>query len=309
MTAERASETIDLFYGSPLSVLSDCLRGFFISKPGHDLIGCDFSAIEARVLAWLAGEDAVLEVFRGHGKIYEHAASGIYGIPISAVSKQQRQVGKVCILALGYQGGKGSFQTMAKNYGVKVSDAEAENIKIAWRTKNKNIVNFWYALERASISAVMNPGSQFRAGAEGRQTSYKVSGSFLWCQLPSKRVLCYPYPEVKPIQTPWGEMRDALTYMSEDTLSKKFIRHTAYGGLLAENVTQAVSRDLLAEAMLRCESSGYPIVLHIHDELVSEVPEGFGSVEEMCSIMSMPPIWAKDLPIKAEGFRSKRYQK
>ncbi|UOF83061.1 DNA polymerase [Caudoviricetes sp.] len=301
-----ARDTIDMFYGSPMTVLSDCLRGLLVPSPGKVFICCDFNSIEARVLAWLAGETRVLEIFRGHGLLYEDQAANIHHVPIGEVTKDQRQIGKVAVLALGYGGGKGAFQTMAGNYGVKVSDERAEEIKVEYRNANQKIVQFWHNLERAAISAVRNPGATTSAGP----IKFKQNGSFLWCRLPSGRVLCYPYPRIEDVMTPWGAMKEALTYMFEDPLSHKWVRGSTYGGSLAENVTQAVACDIEAEAMLRLEDAAYSVVMHTHDEVVTEVNLEFGfNLEEMISIMIHPPVWAKDLPLAAEGWISKRYQK
>lgn len=324
MNAQQVLEQIDFYYGSPLNVFSECTRGFLIAAPGKDLIAADLANIESRSLAWQAGEEWKLEAFRAYdeGKgpdLYRLMAARIYEIPLEKVTKDQRQIGKVAELACGYQGGVGAFQMMAKTYLVKVPDSVAETAKATWRALNPKIVAYWPALERAVISAVKCPGEKFKAGAAGREVSFLKKGSFLWCRLPSGRVICYPYPRVDLVKTPWGEMKEALTYMTTDVYVEdpktgivtkvRWGRTSTYGGSLAQNITEAECRDLLADAMVRLEELDYPVVIHVHDEAVGEVPEDYGSVEEMEGIIELGSSWAKDLPIAAEGWRGKRYRK
>ena len=238
MNIQKTLEAIELFYGSPMAMMSDCLRGFLIAKPGYDLMAADFSAIEARALAWLAGEEKVLKVFRGHGKLYEHEAAGIYKVAIEDVTSDQRQMGKVAVLALGYGGGKGAFARMAKNFELVVKEATAEEIKHAWRASNPRIVKFWYDLERAAMNAVRSPRTKFKV----RDITYIAAGSSLYCFLPSGRAICYMYPKLQIVETPWGAEKESLTYMFTDSNTHKWIRVGTHGGKLAENVTQAVAR-------------------------------------------------------------------
>lgn len=308
MSVEELRNELDLRFGPPLSVLSECLRGFLMAQEGYDLIGADFSAIEARCVAWLAGEESILDVFRTHGQIYESEASKIYKVSMDKVTKDQRQIGKVAVLALGYGGGVGAFQSMAKNYGVKIHDLVAEQIKNAWRESNSNIVHYWHSLENAALAASISQEQKvFSAGARGRHVAYRRVGSFLWCKLPSTRVICYPYPKVELRTTPWGAQKQTLTYMTE--INFNWVRSHTYGGSLCENVTQAIARDLLVDAMLRLEEKKYPVVFHVHDEVVCEIPKDFGALDEFEKIVSEVPTWAEGLPIKAQGFRCQRYHK
>jgi DNA polymerase len=310
---------MDLLYGAPMTIISDCIRGMITAAPGHVLVAADFANIEGRVLAWLAGESWKLGAFtafdEGKGEdIYKLTAGKIYGKTAKEVSKDERQIGKVAELALGYQGGVGAFQTMARGYGVKISDERAEEIKVAWREAHPRIKNYWYALEESASMAVQHPGNKFkvRAGSPG-EISFLLKGSFLFCQLPSKRVLSYPYPKLKPKETGWGEIKEQIHYMKVNGLTNKWEETHTYGGSLAENVTQAVARDVLAEAIVRCEEDAWPVVLHVHDEIVCEVedPQDRSQrwLDEFEGLVSKNPIWADGLPIAAAGWIGKRYRK
>ena len=301
----EALETIDMFYGSPVKVISSCLRSFICAPPHKTLIAGDWSAIEARGLAWLAGEKRVLDIFKADGKIYEAEAAGIYSVHIDEVDKDQRQIGKVAVLALGYQGGVKAFQSMAKIYGIKISDAQADSIKERWRSNNPNIVRFWYDLEKAAHTALNCPETIVNVNT----IKYLFKHNHLWCLLPSGRMLCYPFAQIKTIVTPWGEDKLAVTFMNVDSYTKKWIRKPVYGGFLAENITQAVCRDLLAEVLIRLEDTKYKTVMHVHDEVVCEVDEGDADLKEFNSILEEVPSWAKELPLKAESWIGKRFRK
>lgn len=306
MNLKDKRDTIDMLYGSPLSAISSCLRGFMIPKPGYDFLGADFSSIEARVLAWLAGEERVLNIFRGDGKLYEHTASELFNCSIDEIMADQRQMGKVAELALGFGGGKGAFQVMAESHGVRVTPKRAEEIKLKWRANRPKIVRFWSLLENSAANAISQKGRTFHCQGG---IKFKTDGSFLWCMLPSKRVLCYPYPKIELVDTPWGQPKMGITYMGVSSMTNKWEKQKTYGGSLSENVTQAVARDVLVQAMLRLERNNFPIVLHVHDEIVCEVRKDLYSVKYMEDIMTQTPHWAKGLPIAAHGWRGNRYQK
>lgn len=341
---QGSSMMIELAYGRPLTLVSDMVRSMIMAPPGKILRSSDFSNIEGRVVAWLAGQQDKLDAFRaadaGTGPdLYLIAAEGIYNKKVGKDDKE-RQIGKVAELSLGFQGGPRAFAKMAKNYGVRIGElydgiwanAEpeyqekalaawedrghksgmsergwiaAEVIKLAWRAKNWRIEAYWRELEDAALQAVIDPGTITQAG----RIKFKKNGSFLFCLLPSGRGLCYPYPSLKEKKTPWGEMRAQVHYKAVDQYTKRWGSKAFYGGLGVENVTQAVARDIMAEAMLRVEEAGYHPILTIHDEIISETDKDFGSIEEFSALMMEPPAWAEGLPITAAGWEGVRYRK
>jgi DNA polymerase bacteriophage-type len=313
-----AIRQIELLYGQPLSVISDCLRGMICAAPGNELIAGDYSNIEGRGIAWLAGEEWKLDAFKKQDakegpEIYILAAAKIYHRDPAIFNKKspERQIGKVAELALGYQGGVGAFTKMAKTSGVKVSEAEATVIRDEWRAAHPRIVQYWTDLETVCAWAVSHPGSKAITGPLGRRITFLVKGSFLFCLLPSGRVLTYPYPKLKPMETPWGELKEQVHYMTVDGLSGKWVETHTYGGKLSENITQAICRDLLAFSILECEAEGFPVVLHVHDEVVVELPLSKASEKEqdVYRVMGRTPAWAKGLPVVIEGWRGRRYRK
>lgn len=307
----------DMVFDNGLYMVSQTLRGMVKAAPGRKIIAADYSNIEGRVLAWLAGEQWKMDAFRdydaGNGPdLYKVAYARSYNMDPRDVTKPQRQIGKVMELALGYQGGVGAFKTMGINYGVDLPDNEVEQIRDQWRGAHPNIRSFWWELENAAIDAVAEPG----VVTSVRDIRFKVAGSFLWMRLPSGRFLAYAYPEMRPKEMPWVDdetgkpvIKNSLSYMGTNTYTRKWERCFAYGGLLAENATQAVARDILADAMPRLEAAGYPIILHVHDEAVTEPEIGHGSVGEMVSIMTDLPAWADGCPVAAEGWEGERYRK
>lgn len=306
-------------YGNPLDAVSGCLRGLFISGPGQDLICSDFSAIEAVVLAEVAGEEWRKEVFRTHGKIYEMSASKISGVPFQEfVDYKERtgdhhplrkSLGKVAELASGYQGWVAAW----KKFGADKYFNNDEEIKqkiIKWREDSPNIVKLWKELEKAAIDSILNPGRIFYY----RGTYFQVRSNVMYCGIESGREIAYHEPRVTEDMTPWGKIKPTITFMGYNSDATKgapgWTKIYTHGGKLTENVVQALSRDILCHAMLNLEKAGYKIVLHVHDEICCEVPAMWGSVLEFEKIMSTMPDWCLDWPIKASGgWRGKRYKK
>ena len=293
-------EDVELLYDSTPKVLSELIRTAFIPKPGCRFLVADFSAIEARVLAWLAGEQWRLDVFSSHGKIYEASASAMFHVPIEEIKKGSplRQKGKIAELALGYGGSVGALTSMgALNMGLV--EEELAPLVSTWRSANPHITQFWWDVDAAAIKAVTEK-KQTRVG----KISFEYKSGILFATLPSGRKLAY----VKPRMALNKFDRKGLTYEGIGE-SGKWGRIETYGPKLVENIVQGTARDLLAEAMLRLKKRGFDIVMHIHDEAVLEVPEGVSSVEEVCTIMAEQPEWAKGLPLRADGYECAFYKK
>ena len=300
LVKEGRFEDVELLFGNTPGVLSELIRTAFIPKEGHRFIVADFSAIEARVLSWLAKEKWRLEVFQSHGKIYEASASQMFHVPIDEITKGSplRQKGKIAELACGYGGGVGALKSMgALEMGVE--EQELQGLIDNWRTANPHIVNFWWEVDKAAITAVKE---RTKTRTHGILFTYK--SGMLFVTLPSGRDLVY----VKPKLTINKFGREGLTYEGIGT-TKKWERIETYGPKIVENIVQAASRDILAEAMLRLDKAGFSIVAHVHDEVICEVPEGESSVEEVCSIMSESPRWSDGLPLGADGYECDFYQK
>lgn len=299
LVKEGRYDLVELLYDSTPDVLSELIRTAFVARPGCRFIVSDFSAIEARVMGYLAGEGWVMEEFRGAGKIYEQTASKMFHIPIEEITKGSpyRARGKVASLACQYGGAEGALISMgALNF---VEEEELKGLVQSWRTANPHIVNYWYEIDGAVKAAV----KERKMTTVGRVTVYYQSG-MLKIALPSGRVLSY----VRPRMTVNRFGSESVSYEGIGT-NRKWTRIESYGAKFCENIVQATARDVLAEAMLRLEKKGFDIVCHIHDEVVLEVPEGTSSVEEVNEIMAVCPDWCEGLPLKAAGFESPFYKK
>jgi DNA polymerase bacteriophage-type len=296
-------EALEMLFDSVSEVLSQLIRTAFIPQENSRFIAADFSAIEARVIAYLAGEKWRMKVFEADGKIYEASASKMFKVPAPEIGKDSplRQKGKIAELALGYQGGVGALKAMGA-LKLGLTEKELPELVAAWRNANPNIVKLWQEVEKAAVSAVRNNTAvRLQQGIE-----FSVESGILFIRLPSGRRLAYVRPSLDNTD---GYNKPRLTYEGLEQSTKQWGRLSAYGGKLTENIVQAVARDCLAEAMLNLEEAGYRIIMHIHDEVVLEVPFGFGFLNEVQEIMAKPVAWAKGLPLTAEAFETQYYKK
>lgn len=292
-----------LLFGSVPDTLSQLIRTSFIASPGNKLVDADFSAIEARVISWLAGEQWRLEVFRTHGKIYEASASQMFGVPIEKIKKGNpeyalRQKGKVAELALGYQGGAGALIAMgALKMGIPEEDLP--EIVQRWRDANRRIVDLWYSIEQTAVSVVQTGRTAAVHGLIfAREFDYSNNLDFLTISLPSKRKLFYVKPSLG--MNAWN--KPSIQYWGVNQTTKQWTQLETYGGKLVENCVQAIARDCLALAITHLEKAGYPVVFHIHDECVIDCPTDKANLDEVVRLMTQPIPWADGLPLNADGW-------
>lgn len=306
---QKNYEGLKMIYGNVPDTLSQLIRTAFIPSDGHKFVVADFSAIEARVIAWLAGEQWVNEVFATHGRIYEATASQMFHVPVEKIKKGNpeyslRQKGKVATLALGYQGGTNALIAMgALNMGL--SEDELPDIVQRWRGANKRICDLWYAVEQTALSVMQTAQPQAINGLIFALEGDMLYGQcFLTVQLPSGRKLFYPKPFLQENQ--FGRM--AIHYYNVGQNTRKWEVTSTYGGKMTENIVQAIARDCLAETLKRIAAKGLQVVFHVHDEVIIDAPMDV-TVDEICGLMAEPISWAPGLILKGAGFESQYYMK
>lgn len=298
-------------------MFSSTLRGMIKAPPGRMLFCADYAAIEARVLFWVAEHDKGTKAFETGADLYLDMASVIFNVdrkklqrdyddkksPNHARAKEMREIGKRTILGSGYGMGFKKFHQTCADYGQEIGLDLAEKAINAYRSLHSPVPMLWRNLERAAIKAV----AEKKAVSINKVTFY-VKNNFLYCRLPSGRKLAYYKPSVTTKTMKWGAVPE-LRFWSVNSTTKQWEESVNWGGVLTENIVQAIARDLMADAMLRLDRKGYKVILSVHDELLSEAPKGFGSSEEFSKIMSLTPEWASGLPVNVEGWSRERYGK
>lgn len=321
LVKDRNIDGLRMMYGSINDTLSQLIRTAFVATPGNVLIDADFSAIEARVISWLAGQEWRLEVFRTHGKIYEASASQMFHVPIEKIKKGNpeyalRQRGKVAELALGYQGGVSAMRRMDTGHNLDdLSDDEVKGIVDRWRETNSMIRDLWNIVDSAAVTVITNGGAQtIRSETTDAVITLAceldiITGTrYMTILLPSGRKLYYPSPEIGVNR--WGN--PSVSYMGQNQTTKRWERVETYGGKLVENIVQAIARDCLAIAIENLESQGLHVVFHIHDEVVIDTPAWADEdtmLETVTKIMTKPIPWAQMLPLNADGWVDKYFKK
>ena len=298
LVRQRDLETLEMAYDNVPDVLSQLIRTALVAKPGHTFLVSDYAAIEARVIAYLAGETWRMEVFARGGDIYCSSASQMFKVPVekNGINGHLRQKGKIAELACGYGGGVGALKAFGADK-MGLTEQEMQDIVTQWRQASPTIPAFWRAAENAAKRALEQPGRTFSLPC--CDVKYRKDADALRCRLPSGRVLSY-----------WGARleNDSIVFMGQNQTTRKWEKTDTWGGKLVENIVQAVARDCLAVALLRLDKAGYDIVFHVHDEIIAEAPEG-SRWEDMADIMGLPIDWAPGLLLRGDGYETKFYMK
>ena len=305
LVKEGDFELLEMLYDSPMDVFSQLIRTSLIAREGKTFVVSDYSAIEARVIAWLAGEEWRLEVFKSHGKIYEASASQMFHVPIEEITKDSplRKKGKIAELALGYQGAVGAMKKMGGE-AMGLTEEEMQHIVSAWRGSNSQITQLWQTLETAAKKAISHPGAVV---GSVRGITFEMQDTMMLVTLPCGRAIAYPYAQLQK-----AGMRTSIRYMGENQETKRWGWIDTYGGKITENVTQAVARDCLGAAMLRLNKAGYTPQFHVHDEVIIEVDqstaeEDMGRIREIMALRDLE--WARGLPLTADAYLTPYYKK
>lgn len=299
-------EFIKFVYGNPFNLFSSCLRGMIKASPSYEIVAADLNAIECRVLNWLTGHKEVLRAFDNDEDPYIIMAARIFGLSHDAIDGGKRFLGKTAELGCGYQMGPDRFLKTCIEWGVpNVTPELAKKAVEIYRQTHQPVVRGWELIERAAITAVNKPGTKVTTC----KTTWFVHDGFLWCRLPSDRLIAYHRPSVRQMPTPWGELRPKLYYWYVDPLTKQWVNGATYGGGLMENCCQAVARDVTVSGIVNTTDAGYRYLFQCHDEIIAEQPKGYGDLSKFIKLMVAQPKWAPGLPIRAGGWIGPRYKK
>ena len=302
MLKDESLEDFELFYPDVMGALSSCIRGMLIASPGTELYVGDYSAIEARIVMWHADEQKGLQLYINGEDIYAGMAQKIYGK--KDIDEKERELGKTVILGCGFGMSAAKFNMTCATRGIHLSEIMSTKAVEAYRTTYPKIKELWYKEENAAIEAVKTK-LEIKCG----KVTWKMRDNILLCILPSGRALSYPEPDLTYGETPWGQNKLQLAFMAVNAITKKWERERTYGARLVENIVQATARDILAAALLRLERNGFPVIFHVHDEIVCELSERQDLLNEFKVLMEILPDWAESLPIKAECWKGERYRK
>ncbi len=297
---------VELKYGSAFNTAAKCLRGMIKAPKGKTFLCADFSSIEARVLAWLTGHKQDLEALEKGKDLYVETASKIYNKPYEEITEEERFVGKIAVLSLGYQGWVTAFKEMAVGYGGNIEEEKIIEIIKAWRLSHQVVVDYWKNIEQAALKAVKEKKTYVYG-----KIVFGIVGDFLKCKLPSGRLLSYIYPRIRVIKDKYNRRKETLFFDGTDSFTKKWVEQSTYGGKLTENIVQGIARDILRDALLSLERNNFRTVMHVHDEVLCETADENTEqkLNTMVRLITTNSLWAEGLPLEAKGWVGKRYKK